>query len=439
MLVLVLVACMAAPALADRLSDDDLRRKNEGGYFTAVPLFAYSVDFGFGGGARGYYYWNGARTDPRFPFTPYLARLYLNIFTTTRGVQFHWIDLDVPRAFSSPYRIRAQLVLARNKFSNYFGFDEAGRGALQFPGSTQTYGSYSSYDAAQRRIAGGETYTRYDQFDQLRPIAIATIERTLSEHTRVVGGFTLSHVRIRDYTGRPVDATAEDGTEVTAPEATTRLREDCDRGLLVGCTGGRDHTLRLGLVYDTRDFEPDPNHGAFVDLSVEVGTIAIGSQYDYVRAIAAARGYWSPFPDAADLVFAGRLFVELQSKGTPFFSMDIHPFVEDPRTGLGGHRTLRGYRQSRFVDHAMSAASGEIRWTFARTTIKRQKLAFIVAPFIDVGRAADDLAGLAHFARWRPTAGGAFRVSWNLATIGTLDYGFSDEGSGVYVNFGHMF
>jgi outer membrane protein assembly factor BamA len=429
---------MAMPARADRLSDDDLRRKNEGSYVTAVPLFAYSVDFGLGAGARGYYYWNGPRSDPRFAVTPYLARIFLNVFATTHGVQYHWLDLDAPRVFSSPYRVRAQLVLARNLFSNYFGFDEASRGALHFPGAERTYGSYADYDAAQRHVVGGEAYTRYDQYDQLRPAALASIERSLGHGVRVLGGFTLSYARIRDYTGHSVDATIDDSA-TTAPEAPTRLREDCDRGVLVGCAGGRDHTLRLGLVYDTRDFEPDPNRGAYVDLSLEVGTRAIGSEFDYVRALIAARGYWSPFPDEADLVFAGRVIVQAQSAGTPFFSMDVLPFVEDPRTGLGGHRTLRGYRQSRFVDHAMSAASGELRWTFARTTIKHQKLAFIVAPFIDVGRAADDLAGLARVARWRPTAGGAFRVSWNLATLGTFDYGFSDEGSGVYVNFGHMF
>lgn len=438
--VLALVACLAWPVHADRLSGDDLGRKNEGSYVTGVPLFAYNVDFGFGGGARAYYYWNGERSDPRFAVTPYLARVFLNLFVTTRGVQYHWIDLDAPRVFASPYRARLQLVFARNLFSNYFGFDEAGRAALRFPGSSQTFESYSAYDAAQRRIVDGETYTRYDQYDQLRPAGIASIERALlGDRVRVLGGVTISYVRIRDYTNRSVGATAADGTETSAPEAPTRLREDCDRGVLVGCAGGRDHTLRLGLVYDTRDFEPDPNRGVYADLTIDIGTIAVGSQFDYARALLAVRGYWSPMPETADLVLAGRVVVQAQSAGTPFFSMDVLPFVEDPRTGLGGHRTLRGFRQSRFVDHAMSAVSGEVRWTFARTTIRCQNLAFIVAPFVDLGRAADDVAGLARFSRWRPSVGGALRVSWNLATLGTIDYGISDEGSGLYVNFGHMF
>jgi hypothetical protein len=99
---------------------------------------------------------------------------------------------------------------------------------------------------------------------------------------------------------------------------------------------------------------------------------------------------------------------------------------------------MRGFRQDRFVDHVMAAASGEIRWTFARRTIKRQKLAFIVAPFFDVGRSFDDLDAFS-LRGFRPSTGAAFRVSWNLSTLGTFEYGISEESTGFYANFGHMF
>src|SRR5207302_189205 len=111
--------------------------------------------------------------------------------------------------------------------------------------------------------------------------------------------------------------------------------------------GGRDDFLRLGVSYDTRDFEPDPNTGIFLDAALDAGTVALGSQYDYARFLVAARGYVSPFP--IDLVLAGRAVFEVQTKGAPFFSMDTLPFTEDPRLGLGGHRTMRGFRPDRFV------------------------------------------------------------------------------------------
>jgi outer membrane protein assembly factor BamA len=425
-------------AAADAMTPADLARKAERGYFTGVPLAAYSVDFGFGGGARGYYYWNGTRDDDRFARTPYLHRVFLNVFLTSKGLQYHWLDYDGPTIGDSPYRIRAQLNYARNTDQSYYGFDDADREALRFPGSPMAFHDFDDYDAATKRIVDGVAYTKYDKLDAIRPSALVGIERTILPHFRVIGGLGFAYVKLTDYTGKTVDAIDAAGNETTAPQATTRFREDCDAGKLVGCAGGRDNILRLAVAYDTRDFEPDPNSGVFVDLEVDLGTTALGSEYDYVKVLAAARGWWSPFPDRADLVLAGRMLMQVQSEGTPFFTMNIMPFTEDPRFGIGGHRTMRGFRQDRFVDSVMTTASAEVRWTFARTVIKKQKLAFILVPFVDVGHSFDGLYDLS-IHDWKPSYGGAFRLSWNLATLATFDYGISSESTGFYVNFGHMF
>jgi hypothetical protein len=433
--VAVVVTVLCRIAEAQQLTAKDLERKSEASHVTGTPRAAYSIDFGFGGGARVYYYWTGYRNDARFATTPYLHRVFVQAFASTGGLQFHWLDWDAPRIADSPYRMRSQLVFARNVAANYFG----GQRALRFPGSPMTFTDYAAYGEAREREAGGMTYTRYDQIDILRPALIASVERSLAANrVRVLGGFGLAYGKIYDYTGETVRATDAAGNATTAVEAPTRFREDCDAGRVVGCGGGRDHYLRIGIAYDTRDFEPDPNSGVFADAELDVGTVALGSQYDYVRGIVAVRGFYSPIPDLADLVLAGRVFALAQSSGTPIFTMDILPFTEDPRFGLGGHRTIRGFRQDRFVDHAMSAASAELRWTFVRGTLWHQKLALILAPFVDVGRAFDDL-GAVTLRGWRPSTGAALRISWNLATLITLDYGISSEDTGFYMNFGHMF
>jgi hypothetical protein len=433
-----LVMASVAAARADQLTPEDLARKGEGGHFTAVPLAAYSVDFGFGGGARVYYYWNGLRDEPRFAETPYLHRVFVQAFATTKGAQFHWIDYDAPRFLDTDYRIRAQIVLGRNTDANYYGYGDVQR-TLRFPGSPDRFTKLDDYVDAEHRSVDGIAYSKYDQFDLLRPVGIASVERSFfARRVRVMGGLGFGYARIKDYTGKQVDAVDETGAAVQAPEAPTRLLEDCDAGKLVGCSGGWDNFVRVGISYDTRDFEPDPNRGVFADAEFDGGTVALGSDFTYARMVAAVRGWWSPIPARADLVLAGRVFLFVQSAGTPFFTMNQIPFTEDPHFGMGGHRTLRGFRQDRFVDHVMSAANAEIRWTFARAEIKHQKLAFIVAPFLDLGRTFPHLADLTPRG-WFPSYGGAFRISWNLATLVTFDYGLCREGTGFYVNFGHMF
>jgi len=434
------ILAAGSPTRADKLAPDDLANKNAGGYVTGLPLFAYSTDIGLGLGARAYYYWDGQRDDPRFAETPYLYRVFLQLFASTSGIQFHWLDLDAPKLFDSPYRVRSQLVYGRNTNNNYFGLGERSLPPLAFPGFPRTYESYADYTRDQAQIGGdGQTYGKYDRYDLLRAVFIASIERLFAgDRVRVLGGFGASYNRIRDYTGKQVDAVDAAGHDARATEATTRLAADCAAGRLIGCAGGRDDYLRLGISYDTRDFEPDPNTGEFVDLAVDAGTVALGSQYDYVRVMLAARGYWSPVPGAADLVLAGRVLFEAQSNGAPFFSMDTLPFTDDPRNGLGGHRTLRGFRQDRFVGSVMTLANAELRWTFGHARVLGQRLALIVAPFFDVGRPYDSLDELSP-RNWQAAYGGALRVAWNLATIGTVDIGRSSEDVGFYVNFNHIF
>jgi len=346
----------------------------------------------------------------------------------------------VPRLLDSPYRVRGQLIFMRNINSNYFGIGKATLAPLQLPGTGKTYGSYDDYSADLAKLnADGQTLGRYDQYDLLRPIFIASIERLfLDDRVRVLGGLGATYARVRDYTGRQVDVVDAAGHDGKAIEATTRLATDCAAGRLVGCGGGRDNYLRLGVSYDTRDYEPDPNRGVFVDLALDVGSVALGSQFDYLRVLVAARGYWSPVPEAADLVVAGRLAFVGQTNGAPFFSMDTLPFTDDPRTGLGGHRTLRGFRQDRFVGSVMTLANLELRWTFGHASAWGQRFGFIVAPFVDAGRPYDAVGELS-LRGWRPSLGGAVRVSWNLATLVTVDYGRSAEDAGLYINFNHMF
>ena len=433
------LACGARIAGAQALSPDDLARKNDGGYFTGLPLVSYSTDLGFGFGARAYYYWDGHPDDPRFATTPYLYRIFLQGFVSTRGTQFHWLDFDAPKISGTPYRIRSQLIFQRDINQNYFGLGSRSLNALSFPGSSRTYNNFTDYANAEQQVQNGETYAKYDQYDLVRPYGIASVERLFDDaRVRVLGGVGFSYADITDYSGKFVDAVDDSGDATRAKEAPTRLATDCAAHVIVGCGGGWDNFARVAISYDTRDFEPDPNTGVFVDAELDAGTLALGSEYNYLRVLAAARGYWSPIADRADLVLAGRLTFVGQTNGAPFFSMDTFPYTDNPVAGLGGQRTLRGYRQDRFVGSVMTLANAEVRWTFAHAHFWRQKFAFIIVPFFDAGRPYDNLGQLT-IRDWKPSYGGALRISWNLATIASIDYGVSPEDTGLYINFNHIF
>jgi outer membrane protein assembly factor BamA len=384
-----------------RLGAEEYAGKAEGGYFTGLPLINYDSNTGFGFGARGYYFFDGERSDPRFAYTPYLYRVFLQAFATTGGYQFHWLDVDARNVLGSAFTFRGALIFQRNTDQHYFGIGSRSMQELSGPGPSSRYYSY--------------------QLTQ--PMALLALERPLLRGVlRPLVGVGLSY--------NDVDPRASEGP--------TSLSVDCAAGAIVGCAGGWNDFLRLGIAYDTRDFEPDPNRGVLIDAALDVGTRLLGSEYAWVRGMIAARSYLSLLPGVTDLVLATRLTMVLQSSDTPFFAMNWIPYLEDPRQGLGGLRTLRGYKQDRFVGPVMTLANAELRWTFARSEPFGQRFAWMVVPFVDAGR-ADDRVGDIELDGVRANLGLALRAAWNLATVITVEYARSPEDSGTYVNFNHIF
>src|SRR5262249_1555585 len=206
----------------------------------------------------------------------------------------------------------------------YYGIGSRSHEPLSFPGAPGvTFRRASHYEGAKHTLQpNGTTYSLYNTFIQRRPPLQLGLERLfLGGTVRHLLGIGLSYDYIRDYTGRSAEFTGAGGSTVHAIEAPTLLREDCDAKRILGCAGGFDNVLRVAISYDTRDFEPDPNSGVYMELSTETATRALGSSYEYLRAMLSVRGFYSPIPRFADLVIAVRGLYEVQSSGTPFFSM----------------------------------------------------------------------------------------------------------------------
>jgi hypothetical protein len=423
------------------LRADDLLGKKEAGYFTGLPLANYDPTTRYGFGGRVYYYWNGHRDDPFFAYTPYLDRIIFQAFGTTAGAQEHLIDWDAPAFLGSLFRARATLEYDAARTWPYFGTGSRSMAPLAFPGAPgATFSKFNDYDDAAHRVQpDGTTYGLYNSFGFQRPTLQLGIERLFfGGIIRPFIGVGLSYSRVTDRTGDVTDATDAGGNSVQAPEAQTLLAQDCAAQRIVGCEGGWDNVLRLALSIDTRDFEPDPNSGIYSELSTEFGTKALGSHYTYSRAMLSVRGFFSPIPHLADLVLAGRALYEIQSTGTPFTSMSILPFIDDNHAGLGGLRTLRGFQQNRFVGPIIALTNYEVRWTFTHFRLFNQGFALIAVPFVDIGRVFDNVKQTT-LAGWKRTQGVGLRIGWNEATIIMLDFGVSEEGTGLYANFNHIF
>ncbi len=422
-----------------RLSQKDINNKKEGGYFTGLPLVNFDPNTGVGYGARVMYFNNGDRKDPLFEYTPYRHQLFAQFFQTTLGWQYHWVDYDAPYFMGTLFRLRSGVIYDRNVNAQYYSRGNRSLNKLSFNGEEFT--THKEYDKVIREIDNaGNTNAFRNKYDYERPTLYGAIDRDLlGGILRPQLGFQVAHFTIRDYTGKKV---LGDKNSVTGKDKgiqqTTLLREECQAGLTQGCKGGWLNTVKVGIALDTRDFEPDPNNGIFWDAVVEVAGRGTGSEYTFVRYTTAPRIYFSPIPKWADLVLAARGILSHTEGDQPFFVQNTISLTSGNQNGLGGLRTLRGYKQDRFVGPTMAVTNFEIRWTFADTHIAGQHFAFILVPFLDLGRPFDKPDQLS-LNNWRRAQGAGLRIAWNQATIIMVDYGVSEEDTGLYINFNHIF
>jgi len=407
-----------------------LSEKRVGSYVTGFPAIGWDPETGFNYGAAVQWFDNGPADSPFFGYAPYRRRLAVGATGSTGGSTRAIAGYDLPYVGDTPWRVRSALLFDQNQFENYFGVGSSTLGPLTYPGSTKEYSNFDEYTDALNQKVNGQTWARYNQYRRTEGLGVVTVERDyLGGLLRPQLGFQCSYVKVHDYTGEDVDG---------AVMQETRLLSDAQAGKILGFEGGWDNAVKIGLTYDTRDFEPDPDHGLMFQAVGRVSSQALGSAFDYQQITFSARAYQNLLPGGQRLILAGRLVYEMQFGDVPFYSAPNIPFTDGDIVGLGGHATMRGFVTDRFVGKAAVLGNGELRWSFGQANLWGQNLRFMLVPFVDAGRVFDS-AGETTLHDLKFDGGLGIRLGWNLSTVVSFDYGRSSEGGLFYMELGHQF
>ena len=408
-----------------KLTETQLNNKQTGSYFTGLPIVNYDADKGFGYGARVYWHQNGDKESPFFDITPYNYEVYAQFMKTTNGWQYHVLHFDAPYIEDSLFRVTGQILYEKNTQANYFGTTADSLEQLTAPGTTKSFETASEQQEYLDDI--GSRY--YNRFLLEKPTAEVNLARDFfGGLVRLTVGVNFSHAYIETYENTTISDTFSQDN---------KLYDDMQSGQLIGAEGGWDNGLKLALVYDSRDFAPNPKNGNAFDLTVGLYGKLLGSDYEHQRYNFSTRNFYTP--ESLDfLTFAFRWVYSVQQGDTPFYNKNSIGFADEFKFGLGGFRTLRGYQQDRFIANVKTVVNFEPRFSFYEAHTYGQSFEFIAVPFVDAGKVFDsvsetDLSG------YKYTIGGGLRIAWNQATIIMIDYGQSVEDSGLYINFGHIF
>lgn len=261
------------------------------------------------------------------------------------------------------------------------------------------------------------------------------------------------------YNVRPVDVTHlnnrnDEGDQIR--DTATLFQNYVDWGLInqEERNGGLDFSVKMGLVYDTRDRITNPMKGVWTELLTRVGPEFLGNYNSFLKVSLIHRQYFTLIDEK--LSFAYRLWYEGAFGDTPFYSrhyMTASNYFE----GVGGATTVMGILMNRVVAKQNAFGNLELRWKAARFRLIGQNFYVGFNTFLDVGYILQgydlDLSAISDadrevsfdddFQELISTAGLGLKLVMNENFVVSADYARSfDENygtSGLYVRIGYLF
>lgn len=141
--------------------------------------------------------------------------------------------------------------------------------------------------------------------------------------------------------------------------------------------------LRVGLVYDTRDYEGVPTKGVLAGAHLIAAHRFLGSTESYLKVHTSLRQYIPLVKES--LTFAYRLDYQEFLGDAPWYVIPFYtpggPVYDN--VALGGFRSVRGLLYNRVEGSAIGFANAELRWKFAGFTLFKQDIGLMVSGFCD--------------------------------------------------------
>jgi outer membrane protein assembly factor BamA len=420
------------------LSQEELPIKT-GWTFGALPAVSYNTDLGlqYGGLVNLYYFGDGSS------YPKYMHSIYAEISRYTKGSGINRLFYDSEYLVPN-IRVTADLSYFTEKALDFYGFN----------------GYNSLYNASLEDDTHDDYMSRmfYRHERNMFRFTLDLQGQISGRELRWIGGIGLLNNSIS-----PVDIDAlNEGQdqEDMLPDIPGLYDRYLDWGVISSAEsdGGNAHHFKLGVVYDSRDNEPNPMSGIWSEAVIFAAPGFLGNgDFAYSRISLTHRQYFTIVEN--DLSFAYRLNYQGTLGGNvPFYMLPymINSFSLSSNTdGLGGSKTLRGVLRNRVVGDGMVFGNFEMRWKFLRTVLFNQNVYLALNGFMDAGqvvtnRKIDVPSDSPFYSFYNPdeesmhvSLGGGFRIAMNENFIIAVDYGkpldIRDGGGGLYIGLNYLF
>jgi outer membrane protein assembly factor BamA len=358
------------------------------------------------------------------------------------------LSLDVPYYKGTRWRFKIDFKALQNPANLYFGLTQSTLNQLSLPSDPNTsFNTYKEFDRARKTIRTGEageaalvTDALSNRFRETEYMLNMKADYAIGNGKwRVMGGYEIQNLKYKTFEGEEVDAIDPlSGEETTATNGFSLLQRDFEQGTISGLKGGWISIFQTALIYNTRDFEPDPTRGYYFEIANEYSGKYIGSQYNFNKLFLQGRAY-QKLPFGKRTVLTGRFGIgNIFGSNAPFFEFQDQWSPDGRINSLGGRQSLRGYRANRFLARSLWFTNIELRVRLAEARLGKQRFTFGIAPFFDAGTVRDRWQNL-NLKNSKTSYGSGLRIGWNQSTILSFDYGVSKEDRLFFFGIGQIF
>lgn len=432
--------CLSLGLFSQTEKKEELIKKNWN--FGALPAVTFDTDLGFQYGALVdlYNYGDGSR------YPKYNHKFYFEVSRFTKGSGINRIYYDSDQLIKG-LQTTFDLSYLSDMAYDFYGFNG--------------YDAVYKADWADDESADYKSRMFY-KYDRKLFRFKGDIQGKLSgENFRWITGWNFQNFKVGSVNIDKLNKGKDEEEKLpTLTEEPGLFEKYQDWGIIGGneVDGGFVPTFKGGIVFDTRDNQPNPMKGVWTDAVIEVSPKILGAESSFSKLSLIHRQYFTIVPDNLSLVY--RLAYQTTLGGTvPFYYQSqviTSQLTGATSEGLGGGSTIRGILRNRVIGDGIFYGNVEARWKVVRFNFIKNNFYIGLNGFTDFGRVTNKITVNPNSGLWwqndylkkdaekmHYSYGAGLIIAMNENFVIAMDYGMAadkqDGKSGFYMGLNYLF
>lgn len=411
--------------------------------FGALPTITYNTDLGFQYGAlvNLFNYGDGSQ------YPKYLHNVYIEASRFTKGSAIYRLSYDSEYLIPG-IRVTSDLAYLPDEAFDFYGFNGF-ESKISNNWMDDTAVSYKS-----------RMFYRY----QNRTFRFKTDVQFPFSDPRFKGlvGFNLQNFSVNSVDIDKMNKGKEDDPN-KLPDVATLYDEYVTWGIIPDeeAKGGFIPLLKAGLVFDTRDNEPNPMKGMWTEAFIFGAPTFNLTEAGFIKFNFTHRQYFTLIERDLSLAYRVGYQGRLIGHAPFYYQTQIETSLMKDQLGLGGSKTIRGIYRNRVVSDGFAYGNIEMRWKAVHFNWINQNFYIGLNGFFDFGKVvqpikvksiidekssfpqSDDYFDFNSPDKLHMSYGAGLRIVMNQNFIIAVDYGKAvdpqDGGTGLYIGLNYMF